>query len=60
MKTEKEDFELVKESGDTKKNYIFKKDSITKNTTWFVIIVLVLLIVAVIFSGVFFDFIGDS
>lgn len=53
------DFELVKESGDRKKNYIFKKDGITKRTAIFVIVMLVLLIGAVVYSGVLSDFISN-
>nr|MDQ8211148.1 hypothetical protein [Mariniflexile sp. KMM 9835] len=55
MQKEKEDFELVKEPGNNKKNYIFQKDGITKKTSLFVIIVLVLLIAAVVFSSIYFN-----
>lgn len=51
----KEDFELIKESNNNKKNYIFQKDGITKKTGLFVIVVLILLITAVVLSGVFFE-----
>ena len=53
MKQGKEDFELVKNQKSNKKNYIFKKDGITKKTSAFVIIVIVLLIITVILSGIF-------
>ena len=56
MKKNKEDFEIVKDPENNKQNYIFQKDGITKKTSLFVFIVLILLIVAVILSGVFFDF----
>lgn len=59
MEKEKEDFEFVKEPNNKKINYIFQKDGITKRTALFVVIVLVILIVAVVFSGVFSDFIGS-
>ncbi|MBP0902766.1 hypothetical protein ACFSKN_07080 [Mariniflexile gromovii] len=49
----KEDFEVVKNPENNKRNYIFQKDGITKKTSAFVIIVLVLLIIAVILSGIF-------
>lgn len=47
MKQGKEDFEIVKEEKDSKKNYIFQKDGITSKTFIFVAIVLVILIIAV-------------
>ena len=56
MKKNKKDFEIVKDPENNKQNYIFQKDGITKKTSLFVFIVLILLIVAVILSGVFFDF----
>ncbi|WP_185956543.1 hypothetical protein [Changchengzhania lutea] len=52
MKKEKGNFDFVKEPEEEKSNYIFQKDKITKNVTYFVIAVLVLLILAVILSGV--------
>ncbi|MFB9055493.1 hypothetical protein ACFFU9_01945 [Mariniflexile ostreae] len=57
MENEKEDFEFVKEAEDHKKNYILKKDKITKGTMLFIIIILVLLGIAVVYSGMFF---GES
>ncbi|MFL1010689.1 hypothetical protein [Flavisericum labens] len=55
-KKEKGNFEFVKESKDDKRNYIFQKDGITKKTTILVITFLVILILAVVFSGIFFEF----
>lgn len=55
MEKEQEDFELVKESEDNKKNYIFKNDGITKRTALFVGIVLIVLIIAVVLTAKFFD-----
>jgi len=54
MKEEKENFEIIKENEDTKRNYIFQKDKITKNTALFVFVVLALLIVAVVLTSLFF------
>ncbi|MFG6685446.1 hypothetical protein ACGK9U_02600 [Mariniflexile sp. HNIBRBA6329] len=51
----KEDFEIVKDPENNKKNYIFQKDGITKKTGLFIVIVLILLITAVVLSGVFFE-----
>ncbi len=49
MKQGKEDFEFVKDNNESKGNYIFQKDGITKKGFVFVAIVLVVLILAVIF-----------
>ncbi|GAL65575.1 hypothetical protein [Jejuia pallidilutea] len=56
MKKEKGNFEFVKEDEDNKRNYIFQKDKITKTGTIIVAAFLVVLIVAVILSGVLVDF----
>ncbi|ULC59664.1 hypothetical protein MBM09_01500 [Flaviramulus sp. BrNp1-15] len=54
MKREKGNFEFIKDPEDNKKNYIFQKDKITRNVTYFVSAILVLLILAVVFSNFFF------
>lgn len=54
-KKEKGNFEFVKESEDEKRNYIFQKDGITKKTALIVILFLIILILAVAFSGSFFE-----
>lgn len=54
-KKEKGNFEFVKESEDEKRNYIFQKDGITKKTALIVIVFLIILILAVAFSGLFFE-----
>lgn len=54
-KKEKGNFEFVKESKDEKRNYIFQKDGITKKTALIVIVFLIILILAVAFSGSFFE-----
>ncbi|WP_157757654.1 hypothetical protein [Pseudalgibacter alginicilyticus] len=54
MKQEEENFEIVKESKDNNKNYLFQKDKITKNTALFIFIVLALLIVATAVTYMFF------
>ena len=56
MKKEPEDFEIVKENEDDKGNYIFQKDKITKTGTIIVVAFLVVLIIAVILSGILTDF----
>ncbi|MFS4483638.1 hypothetical protein ACKGJY_11510 [Hyunsoonleella sp. 2307UL5-6] len=56
MKKEKGNFEFVKDNDDKKRNYLFQKDSITKTGTIIVVAFLVILIIAVILSGVFTDF----
>jgi hypothetical protein len=56
MKKEKGNFEFVKEDDNKKRNYIFQKDGITKTGTIIVVAFLILLIVAVIMSGVLTDF----
>lgn len=53
MEKEKGNFEFVKDSDDKKNNYIFQKDGITKKVAYFVGAVLILLILAVIFSSLF-------
>ncbi|MFD1062173.1 hypothetical protein ACFQ1Q_02860 [Winogradskyella litorisediminis] len=47
MKQGKEDFDIVKDDNDSKRNYIFQKDGLTKKIFVFVAIVLVVLIIAV-------------
>jgi hypothetical protein len=47
----KEDFEFVKEKHDNKKNYIFKKNTITKTGFYITAIILVFLVVATIYYG---------
>jgi len=49
MKQGEENFEVVKEDDDTKRNYIFQKDGITKSGFLFIVAVLILLILAVVF-----------
>ncbi|WP_298497526.1 hypothetical protein [uncultured Algibacter sp.] len=56
MKKEKGNFEFIKESNDNKRNYIFQKDKTTKTVTIFVGVFLIVLIIAVILSGVLVDF----
>ncbi len=56
MKNDKENFEFVKESEDTNRNYIFQKDGITKKVALVVGMFLVVLVVAVVLSGVLVDF----
>ena len=48
MKQSEEDFEIVKDPSDDKRNYIFKKDRITRGGFFFILIVLILLIGAVV------------
>jgi len=47
----KEDFEVVKEKNDNKRNYIFQKDGITKTGFYIVAIILIGLIIATIYYG---------
>lgn len=56
MKKEKGNFEFIKDSNDNKRNYIFQKDKTTKTVTIIVGAFLVVLIIAVILSGVLVDF----
>ena len=55
MKKEKGNFEFIKDPKDNKKNYIFQKEKTTRNVTYFVSVVLVLLILAVVLSNFFFE-----
>lgn len=48
MKQKEKEFEIVKEEQSDKRNYIFQKNSITKNTFYFIVFVLAILIAAVI------------
>ncbi|MDO7172252.1 hypothetical protein [Mariniflexile sp. AS56] len=50
---EKDNFELVKDKEDKKRNYIFQKDGITKTTAIIVLVVLLILIIAVVFTSKF-------
>jgi len=56
MEKEKGNFEFVKEDEDKKRNYIFQKDKITKTGAIIVVVFLIVLIIAVILSGVLVDF----
>ncbi|WP_157805283.1 hypothetical protein [Confluentibacter citreus] len=47
----KEDFEVVKEKNDKKKNYIFKKDNVTKTGFYIIAVILIILITATIYYG---------
>ena len=51
MKKEKGDFEFVKDENDSKRNYIFKKDGITTKAFYIIAVVLVVLVLAVIFTA---------
>lgn len=57
MKKEKGNFEFVKDDEDKKRNYLFQNDKITKTGTVIVVAFLVVLIIAVILSGVLTDFV---
>lgn len=46
---------FIKEENEKTRDYIFQKDTKTKFTTTFVIIVLVILILGVIASGLYFQ-----
>ena len=48
---------VVKEENDKTRNYIFQKDTKTLTTTAFVAIVLVILIIGVVVSGMYFEWI---
>lgn len=48
-----ENTELVKEEHDRKRNYIFQKSRITKTGFIIILVFLVIIIVAIIFSGIF-------
>jgi hypothetical protein len=45
---------FVKDEENETRNYIFQKDSKTKGTTTFVAVTLVILVIAVIASGLYF------
>ncbi|WP_411768071.1 hypothetical protein [Winogradskyella sp. A3E31] len=47
---------FVKDEDEKRDDYIFQKDKITKKTAKFVIIALIILIIAVIASGVHFGY----
>lgn len=47
----REDFEIVKEKNDTKRNYIFQKDGITQIGFYIITIVLIILIAATLYYG---------
>lgn len=46
---------FIKEEDEKTRDYIFQKDTITKSTTMFVAIVLIVLIIAVVLSGFYFE-----
>ncbi|CAZ95137.1 hypothetical protein Q4603_17625 [Zobellia galactanivorans] len=53
-KVEKEETELAKEAHDPKESYIFQKNGITIKGFFIIVAILVLLIVALVASGVAF------
>ena len=50
----KEKTELIKEEGETKREYIFQKNAITKTGMYIIIGFLILLVIGLFVSGVFF------
>lgn len=46
---------FVKEENEKTRNYIFQKDTKTLSTTTFVAIVLIVLIIGVVISGLYFE-----
>lgn len=46
---------FIKEEDEKTRDYIFQKDATTKSTTFFVAIALIILIIAVIGSGFYFE-----
>jgi len=46
---------FVKEENEKTRNYIFQKDTKTLSTTAFVAIVLIVLIIGVVISGLYFE-----
>lgn len=46
---------LIKEEDEKTKDYILQKDTTTKSTTLFIAIVLIVLIIGVILSGLYFE-----
>ncbi|WP_158281906.1 hypothetical protein [Winogradskyella wandonensis] len=47
---------FIKEKDDERRDYIFQKDKLTKNTAKFVAFTLLVLISAVTMSGIFFEY----
>jgi len=54
-KQPEENTELVKEELDPKRNYIFQKSGITKTGFVIILILLAIIVVGIIFSGLFFQ-----
>jgi len=52
MKQGKENFEVVKDKEEGKRNYLFKKDKLTQSIFYFVAIVLAILVVGVIITSI--------
>lgn len=50
-----ENTELVKDVHDPKPNYLFQKTGITKTGFFIIVLILALIIIGIIFSGLFFD-----
>ncbi len=49
------DTEFVKEENQTTRNYIFQKNKITKSGTFIIIALLILIIIGIVVSGIFFE-----
>lgn len=54
-KQPEENTEFVKEELDSKRNYIFQKSNITKTGFVIILVLLAIIVVGIIFSGVFFQ-----
>ncbi|MFD2099012.1 hypothetical protein [Flagellimonas iocasae] len=55
QKQPEENMEFVKEKGDSKSNYIFRKSKITKVGFLIVLVILILVVVGVVLSGLYFE-----
>ena len=55
VKQPEENVEFVKEADNPKRNYIFQKDGITKSVFFIVVACLILIIIGIVVSGVFFE-----
>ncbi|MBM1105888.1 hypothetical protein JQC67_07050 [Aurantibacter crassamenti] len=54
-KQSEENIELIKDANNPKRNYIFQNNSITKTGFFIIVAILVLIIIGIVISGVFFD-----
>lgn len=50
-----ENTQLIKDENDPKRNYIFQKNKITKTGFMIIVVLLIIIVTGIIYSGIFFQ-----